>query len=145
MTIRSMHHVGVVVGDLAAATEFFLALGLELEGEASVEGEVVDRLIALAGVRSEIAMLRTPDGASRIELTEFKRPESPEGDRRAPSNAPGLRHLAFEVDDVDATLAALRARGGELVGELATYGTSYRLCYVRGPEGVIVELAESAG
>jgi catechol 2,3-dioxygenase-like lactoylglutathione lyase family enzyme len=136
-----MDHVGIVVDDLAAATAFFLELGLKLDGEASVEGDWVDRVIGLEGARSDIAMLETPDGG-RIELTEFKAPPGPDGDRLAPANTPGLRHLAFEVDDIDATLAGLRAHGGELVGTVEQYKDIYRLCYVRGPAGIIVELAE---
>jgi catechol 2,3-dioxygenase-like lactoylglutathione lyase family enzyme len=139
-----MDHVGIVVEDLGAATEFFLELGLELEGEGSVEGDWVDRIVGLDGVRSEIAMLRTPDGDARVELSKFHSPPS-EGGRPEPPNAPGLRHLAFVVEDVDAALSGARARGGELVGELECYGDSYRLCYVRGPEGIIVELAEQLG
>jgi catechol 2,3-dioxygenase-like lactoylglutathione lyase family enzyme len=137
-----MDHVGIVVDDLAAATAFFLELGLKLEGEATVEGDWVDRVIGLDGARSDIAMLATPDGDSRVELTEFHSPPGPDGDRLAPTNTPGLRHLAFEVDDVDATLAGLRAHGGELVGTVEQYKDIYRLCYVRGPAGIIVELAE---
>jgi catechol 2,3-dioxygenase-like lactoylglutathione lyase family enzyme len=137
-----MDHVGVVVDDLAAATAFFLELGLKLQGEASVEGDWVDRVIGLEGARSDIAMLETPDGNSRVELTEFHAPPGPAGDPRAPANTPGLRHLAFEVDNVDATLAGLRAHGGELVGTVEQYKDIYRLCYVRGPAGIIVELAE---
>jgi len=137
-----MHHVGVVVDDLEAAKAFFVELGLELEGEATVEGESVDRVVGLEGVKSDVAMLRTPDGHARLELSRFRSPQGPAGDREAPSNAPGLRHVTFEVDDVDAAVAGVRAHGGELVGELERYEDVYRLCYVRGPEGIIVELAE---
>lgn len=137
-----MDHVGVVVDDLAAATEFFLQLGLELEGEASVGGHWVDRVVALQGVRADIAMMRTPDGHGRLELTKFHTPSGATGDRSAPANTPGLRHISFEVQDIDTVVAGLRARGTELVGELERYEDSYRLCYVRGPEGIIVELAE---
>jgi catechol 2,3-dioxygenase-like lactoylglutathione lyase family enzyme len=140
-----MDHVGIVVEDLAAATEFFVELGLVLEGEASVEGGLVDRVVGLEGVRSDIAMLQTPDGNGRIELSKFHSPPSQGGDREAPANAPGLRHVSFVVEDVDAVVAGLRARGTELVGELERYEASYRLCYVRGPEGIIVELAERVG
>jgi catechol 2,3-dioxygenase-like lactoylglutathione lyase family enzyme len=140
-----MDHVGIVVEDLAAATEFFVELGLVLEGEASVEGGLVDRVVGLEGVRSDIAMLQTPDGNGRIELSKFHSPPSQGGDREAPANAPGLRHVSFVVEDVDAAVAGLRARGTELVGELERYEDSYRLCYVRGPEGIIVELAERVG
>lgn len=140
-----MHHVGIVVDDLAAATEFFVELGLELEDEGSVEGDLVDRVVGLDGVRSEIAMLETPDGHGRIELSKFHTPTGPGGDRDAPANAPGIRHVTFEVDDLDTAVATVRARGGDLVGEVENYQDVYRLCYVRGPEGIIVELAEKIG
>jgi catechol 2,3-dioxygenase-like lactoylglutathione lyase family enzyme len=140
-----MDHVGIVVDDLAAATAFFLALGLGLQGEASVEGDWVDRVIGLEGARSDIAMLETPDGGARVELTEFQAPPSPDGDPLAPANTPGIRHLTFAVDDLDATLARLRAQDGQLVGEVEQYKEIYRLCYVRGPGGIIVELAERIG
>jgi catechol 2,3-dioxygenase-like lactoylglutathione lyase family enzyme len=140
-----MEHVGIVVDDLAAAIEFFVELGLEPRGKGQVEGRWVDRIVALDKVRAELAMLRTPDGHGEIELVKFHSPPIQDGDPRAPANAPGLRHLAFLVDDVDAVVAGLRARGTELVGELVRYENSYRLCYVRGPEGIIVELAEKIG
>jgi catechol 2,3-dioxygenase-like lactoylglutathione lyase family enzyme len=142
MTIQRMDHVGIVVDDLAAATAFFVELGLVLQGEGVVEGKVVDHVVGLDGVRSEIAMLETPDGHARIELSKFHAPPGPAGDRHAPANTPGIRHITFAVDDIDAVLARLRARGAELVGTLERYEDIYRLCYVRGPEGVIVELAE---
>ena len=142
MTIQRMEHVGIVVDDLEAATEFFLELGLELQGEAPVEGDWVDRVVGLEGVRAEIAMLETPDGHGRVELAKFHAPSGPAGDPDAPANAPGIRHLSFAVDDVDAAVAGLRARGAELVGEVERYKDIYRLCYIRGPEGIIVELAE---
>ena len=145
MTIQRMEHVGIVVDDLAAAIEFFVELGLELRGEGAVEGSWVDRIVALDGVRVEFAMLQTPDGHGRIELVKFHSPPTQGGDPHAPANTPGLRHLAFLVEDIDAVVAGLRARGAELVGELVRYEDSYRLCYVRGPEGIIVELAEQIG
>ncbi len=144
MTIQRMDHVGIVVDDLAAATAFFVELGLELQGEGSVEGGWVDRIVGLEGVRSELAMMETPDGHSRLELVKFHAPPGPGGDRHAPANAPGLRHITFAVDDLDAVLAGVRAHGAELVGEVES-GGGYRLCYVRGPEGIIVELAEKIG
>ena len=145
MTIQRMEHVGIVVDDLAAATAFFVELGLELQGAGAVEGGWVDRVVGLEGVRAEIAMLETPDGHGRVELAKFHAPSGPAGDRQAPANTPGIRHLTFAVDDIDATVAGLRARGAELVGEVERYKDIYRLCYVRGPEGIIVELAEKIG
>ena len=145
MTIQRMDHVGIVVDDLAAATEFFVELGLELQGEAAVEGRSVDRVVGLDAVRSDIAMLQTPDGHGRVELAKFHSPSAQGGDRQAPANVPGIRHVTFAVEDLDAVLAGLRARGAELVGEVERYEDSYRLCYVRGPEGIIVELAEQIG
>ncbi len=137
-----MDHVGIVVDDLAAATEFFIELGLELRGEGPVEGRWVDRVVGLDGVRAEIAMLQTPDGHGRVELAKFHSPSSQGGNQHEPANAPGIRHLAFAVEDIDAVIAGLRARGTELIGEMERYKDSYRLCYVRGPEGIIIELAE---
>jgi catechol 2,3-dioxygenase-like lactoylglutathione lyase family enzyme len=145
VAIQRMEHVGIVVDDIAAATAFFVELGLKLQGEASVEGGWVDRVVGLDGVRAEIAMLETPDGHGRVELAKFQAPSGPGGDGRAPANAPGIRHISFAVDDVDAVVAGLRACGAELVGEVERYKDSYRLCYVRGPEGIIVELAERIG
>ncbi|HEX4187055.1 MAG TPA: VOC family protein [Solirubrobacteraceae bacterium] len=146
MAIQRLEHVGIVVDDLAAAIGFFVELGLELQGEASVEGRWVDSVVGLESVRAEIAMLQTPDGHGRIELSKFHAPRDSAGDRHAPAaNTPGLRHVAFAVEDIDALVAGLRARGSELVGELERYEDRYRLCYVRGPEGIIVELAERIG
>jgi catechol 2,3-dioxygenase-like lactoylglutathione lyase family enzyme len=140
-----MDHVGIVVDDLAAATEFFVELGLVPQGEASVEGRSVDRVVGLEGVRAEIAMLETPDGHGRIELAKFHSPSHDGDERHAPANTPGIRHVTFAVEDIDAVLARLRARGAELVGELERYEDMYRLCYVRGPAGIIIELAERIG
>jgi catechol 2,3-dioxygenase-like lactoylglutathione lyase family enzyme len=137
-----MDHVGVVVDDLAAATAFFVELGLEWEGEATLESPTVDRINGLDGVRSDIVMLRTPDGHARLELCKYHTPPSPGGDRRAPANTPGIRHITFAVEGIDDVLDRLRAHGAELVGELTQYEDSYKLCYVRGPAGVIIELAE---
>ncbi len=145
MTIQRMEHVGIVVDDLAAAIEFFVELGLEPRGRGQVEGSWVDRIVALDEVRAELAMLRTPDGHGEIELVKFHSPPPESGDPHAPANAPGLRHIAFLVEDIDAVVAGLQARGTEFVGELVRYEDSYRLCYVRGPEGIIVELAEKIG
>jgi catechol 2,3-dioxygenase-like lactoylglutathione lyase family enzyme len=121
MTIQRMEHVGVVVYDLAAATAFFVGLGLELQGEGSVDGGWVDRIVGLDDVRADFAMLETPDGDGRLELVKFHAPSGPGGDRHAPANTPGLRHLAFRVDDIDAVVAGLRAHGAELVGEVERY------------------------
>ncbi len=145
VTIRRMEHVGIVVCDLAAAIEFFVELGLELQGEAQVEGGWVDRVVGLDGVRADIAMLQTPDGHGRVELSTFHSPPTPGGDPHAPANAPGIRHVSFAVAGIDAVVTRLRAHGVELVGDLERYNDSYRLCYVRGPEGIIVELAERIG
>jgi catechol 2,3-dioxygenase-like lactoylglutathione lyase family enzyme len=145
LTIERMEHVGIVVDDLAAATAFFVELGLKLQGEWAVEGSWVDRVVGLEGIRVDAAMMETPDGHGGLELVKFHAPSGPGGDRHAPANTPGLRHLAFAVDDIDAVVTSVRARGAELVGEVQTYEDSYRLCYVRGPEGIIVELAEQIG
>jgi catechol 2,3-dioxygenase-like lactoylglutathione lyase family enzyme len=142
MAIQRMEHVGIVVDDLAAAVEFFVELGLEPRGQGQVEGDWVDRIIGLDGTKAELSMLRTPDGHGEIELVKFHSPPTPDGDPHAPSNTPGIRHLAFLVEDIDAVVAGLQARGTELMGELVRYENSYRLCYVRGPEGIIIELAE---
>ena len=137
-----MDNVGIVVDDLAGAITFFVELGLELEGEATVEGELVDRVVGLDGVRSDIAMLRTPDGHGRVELSKFHAPAAVSAEPNAPVNRLGMGRIMFAVDDIDAVVAGLRARGSELVGEVVQYGDSYRLCYVRGPEGILIALAE---
>jgi catechol 2,3-dioxygenase-like lactoylglutathione lyase family enzyme len=146
MTVERMDHVGIVVDDLAAAIEFFVELGLELQGEMSMQDRaVVDRLLALDGVRTDFAFMQTPDGHGRLELIEFRSPSYEHDHEHAPANAPGIRHVTFAVDDIDAVLARLRTKGAELVGELVQYENSYKLCYVRGPAGIIVELAEKLG
>ena len=142
MTIQRMDHVGVVVHDLEAAKAFFVDLGMELEGEAPIEGGWVDRVNGIDGVRVDIAMMRTPDGHGRLELTKFHTPTAVSAEAENAPNTLGLRSIMFAIDDIDATVAGLRARGAELVGEVAQYQHSYRLCYVRGPEGIIVALAE---
>jgi catechol 2,3-dioxygenase-like lactoylglutathione lyase family enzyme len=141
MSLQRMDHVGVIVDDLAGAIDFFAALGLEVQGRFSVDGPLVDRVVGLEGVRNDAAMLQTPDGQGRLELIQFNSPPA-EGDRGAPANTRGLRHIAFVVEDIHAVVAGLEARGNELVGELVNYEDSFWLCYVRGPEGIIVELAE---
>jgi catechol 2,3-dioxygenase-like lactoylglutathione lyase family enzyme len=145
MTIQRLENVGIVVEDLAAATQFFVELGLTVLGEMPVEGDWVDRVVGLEGVRVDIAMLQTPDGHGRLELMQFHAPSARAGDRDAPPNTLGIRRIAFGVDDIDADVAGLRARGVELLGEVVRYEDSYRLCYVRGPEGIIVMLAEELG
>src|SRR3954454_9785707 len=145
MAVQRMDHVGIVVDDLAAATEFFVKLGLVLQGEGSVEGRWVDRIVGLEGGRAGVGMMQTPDGNGRLELTRFHSPSIQGDNRHAPANTPGIRHVSFAVEDIDAVVAGLRARGAELVGELERYKDSYRLCYVRGPEGIIIELAEQIG
>jgi catechol 2,3-dioxygenase-like lactoylglutathione lyase family enzyme len=145
MAIQRMDHVGIVVDDLAAAIEFFVELGLELQGEAPVKGRWVDRVVGLEGVRADIAMLQAPDGGGRLELTKFHSPPNQDASPHAQANTPGIRHVTFAVEDIDAVVAGLRARGAELVGELERYEDRYRLCYVRGPEGILIELAERIG
>jgi len=145
VTIQRMDHVGIVVDDLADAVAFFVELGLELEGEATVEGRSVDRVVGLEGVRLDVAMMRTPDGHGQLELIKYHTPSGRGGDPRAPANALGLRHVTFAVEGIDDVLYRLRAHGAELVGELEQYENSYPLCYVRGPEGIFIELAEQIG
>jgi catechol 2,3-dioxygenase-like lactoylglutathione lyase family enzyme len=145
MTVQRMDHVGIVVEDLAAAVGFFAELGLESAGEWTAEDPAVGRIIGLEGVRADVAMMEAPDGRGRIELVRFHSPASEKSSDDVPANAPGIRHLTFEVDDLDATLGRLRGHGGELVGEVESFGGSYRLCYLRGPAGIILELAERIG
>lgn len=142
MTVERIEHVGIVVDDLAAAVDFFLALGLEMDGETSVEGEVVDRMTGLEGVRSELAFLKVPGGGGTLEVVRYRSPARADDPPPRAADTPGLNHLLFAVDDLEATLDRLRPHGAELVGEVIDYGTSYRLCYLRGPGGMIVELAE---
>ncbi len=137
--------MGIVVDDLAAVTTFFVELGLQVQGEGMVEGDWVDRVVGLEHVRTEVAMLQTPDGHGRLELMKFHSPPAGGGDTQAPPNTLGLRRLAFAVDDIEATVAGLQARGAELLGKVERYEDSYRLCYVRGPEGIIIMLAEQIG
>jgi catechol 2,3-dioxygenase-like lactoylglutathione lyase family enzyme len=145
MAVRRMEHVGVVVADLASAVAYFIELGLELEGEAPVEGGWVDRVVGLDGVRADIAVMRTPDGLSRLELATFRSPRSADVAGTEPANVPGIRHLLFVVDDIADTVQRLGSHGGELIGSVEQYEQSYRLCYLRGPAGIIVELAEELG
>jgi catechol 2,3-dioxygenase-like lactoylglutathione lyase family enzyme len=143
MTLKRMDNVLIVVDDLEAVKAFFLELGLELEGETTVEGPSVDRLIGLQNVRATIALLRTPDGHGRIELDKFHTPEAiTPGPENAAVNQRGIRRIMFAVDDLDGDVARLLAHGAELVGEVASFEDMYRLAYVRGPEGILVGLAE---
>ena len=143
MTIQRMDNVLIVVDDLEAAIAFFVELGMELEGQTQVEGDAVDRTVGLDDVRADIVMLRTPDGHGRVELTKFHTPSAIRSEpHNAPANTLGIRRIMFAVDDIDDVIARLRTHGAELVGELAQYEDSYRLCFVRGPAGIIVALAE---
>jgi catechol 2,3-dioxygenase-like lactoylglutathione lyase family enzyme len=145
LALHRMDHVGYVVEDLAAAVAFFVELGMEVEGQTVVEGESVDQLLGLDGVRADLAFLRTPDGNGRVELSAFQSP-LPAGDApRAPVNVPGIPRLTFVVDAVEDALARLRPHGAELVGEVAQFGDMYRYGYVRGPAGVIIGLVEELG
>ena len=143
MTIQRMDNVLIVVEDLEAAQAFFVELGMELDGETQVEGPWVDSVVGLDGVRADIAMLRTPDGHGRVELTRFHTPPAVRVEpENAPANALGLRRIMFAVDDLDDVVARLRTHGAELLREIAQYKDLYRLCFVRGPEGIIIGLAE---
>ena len=143
MTIQRMDNVLIVVDDLEAAKAFFAELGMELEGEATNEGPWVDSTVGLHGVRADIAMMRTPDGDGRVELTRFHTPQAVRAEpQNAPANTLGIRRIMFAVDDIDDVVARLRSHGGELVGEMAQYEDSYRLCFLRGPDGIILGLAE---
>ena len=143
MTIQRMDNVLIVVDDLEAAKAFFAELGMELEGETQVEGPWVDQTVGLDGVRADIAMMRTPDGHGRVELSRFHTPPAVRAEPQdAPSNALGIRRIMFAVEGIDDVVARLRGHGAELVGEMAQYGDSYRLCFVRSPEGFIIGLAE---
>ncbi|WP_207946020.1 VOC family protein [Actinomadura sp. 7K534] len=141
-----MDNVLIVVDDLEAVTAFFAELGMEREGEAFVEGDAVDRVLGLDGVRTDIVMMRTPDGHGRVELSRFRTPSAIGGvPQDAPANTLGMRRIMFAVEDLDGLVARLRAHGAELVGEVARYGDGHRLCFVRGPEGIVVGLAEQLG
>jgi len=143
MTVLRMDNVGIVLENLEAAVAFFTELGLELEGEIQVEGPWADRTVGLEGVRVDVAMMRTPDGHSKLELMQFQRPPAVGVEpKAAPSNALGLRRLMFAVDDIEDTIARLRTHGAELVGEVVRFEDIFLLCYLRGPEGIIVALAE---
>jgi catechol 2,3-dioxygenase-like lactoylglutathione lyase family enzyme len=143
LAIQRLDHVSIVVDDLEAAIAFFVELGMEEEGHAPIEGDLVDRLNALDGIRVDIVMMRTPDGHGKLELTKFHSPAviDPEP-RNALGNTLGLRSIMFAVDDLDAAVASLRSLGAELIGDVVQYEGLYRLCYLRGPAGIIVALAE---
>ena len=146
VTIKRMDNVGIVVDDLDAAVAFFIELGMELEGQAQIEGLWADRTVGLDGVRSDIAMMRTPDGHSKLELSKYHTPAAlGAGSENHPPNTLGLHRVMFAVDDIDDTIVRLRAHGAELLGEVAQYESIYRLCYLRGPAGIIVALAEQIG
>ncbi|CAM5350689.1 VOC family protein [Streptomyces chartreusis] len=146
MTIQRMDNVLIVVDDLDAVIAFFVELGMELEGKGPLEWRGAERVIGLDDVRQDVAMLRVPDGHGRVELAKFHRPKAitPEP-KHAPANTLGLRRVMFAVDDIDDVVARMRAHGAELVGEIVQYENVYRLCYVRGPEGIVVGLAEQLG
>ena len=143
MTLKRMDNVLIVVDDLEGVKAFFAELGMELEGETTVEGPWVDSTVGLDDVRANITMMRTPDGHGRVELTKFHRPPAVRAEpESAPANALGIRRIMFAVDDIDDLVDRLRNHGAELVGEIAQYEDSYRLCFLRGPEGIIIGLAE---
>ena len=146
MAIQRMDNVLIVVEDLEAAKAFFAELGMELDGETTVEGPWAGSVVGLDDVRADIAMMRTPDGHGRIELAKFHTPPAVKAEpESAPANTLGIRRIMFTVDDVDDVVARLRNHGGELVGEIAQYENVYRLCFLRGPEGIIIGLAEKLG
>jgi catechol 2,3-dioxygenase-like lactoylglutathione lyase family enzyme len=142
MAIKRMDNVGIVVDDLTATVEFFRELGLELEGTTTIEGEWAGRVTGLGDQCVEVAMMRTPDGNGRLELSRFVRPTVVSDHRKAPVNALGYLRVMFAVDDIDDTLERLRKRGAELAGEVVQYKDAYRLCYIRGPEGLLIGLAQ---
>jgi catechol 2,3-dioxygenase-like lactoylglutathione lyase family enzyme len=143
MTLQRLDNILIVVDDLEAAKAFFAELGMELEGEATNEGHWVDQVIGLNDVRADLALMRTPDGHGRVELTKFHSPPAVRAEpENAPANTLGIRRIMFAVDDIDDVVARLRSHGAELVGEIAQYEDMYRLCFLRGPEGIIIGLAE---
>lgn len=142
MKVRRIDHIGIIVNDLAAARDFFVAFGLVVHGEREMEGALLDRLLGLDGAKTSFVMLGPPDGGAAIELITFLHPANERAARQAPVNAVGIRHIAFLVEDIEATVAKLRALGAEPFSEVLRYEDSYKLCYVRGPEGIILDLAE---
>ena len=146
MALKRLDNVAVVVDDLDAAIAFFKELGMELEGRATVEGGLVDRVVGLHGTRSDIAMMRAPDGHGRLELTRYQHPAAVGPDPRSePANTRGMGRIMFNVEDIDDVVGRLQALGGQLVGEIVQYENAYRLCYLRGPEGIMVALAQDVG
>ncbi|WP_447763933.1 VOC family protein [Sphingopyxis panaciterrae] len=145
MAVKRMDNIGIVVEDLDGTVDFFVELGLELEGRAAIEGEWAGRVTGLGDQHVEVAMMRTPDGNSRLELSRFVRPPVVADHRNAPVNALGYLRAMFAVDDIHDTLERLRPHGAELVGEVVDYQDVYRLCYIRGPEGLLVGLAQELG
>jgi catechol 2,3-dioxygenase-like lactoylglutathione lyase family enzyme len=145
MTLKRMDNVGIVVESLDDAISFFAELGLNLEGRATIEGDWAERVTGLHPMRVEIAMMCTPDGHSRLEISRFLTPSTVADHRNAPVNALGYLRIMFAVDDIDETLARLHKHGAQLVGEVAQYEDAYRLCYIRGPEGLLIGLAEKLG
>jgi catechol 2,3-dioxygenase-like lactoylglutathione lyase family enzyme len=145
MGVRSLDHVGVVVDDLEAAVAFFVDLGLERGGAGTVEGDWVDKVVGLEGVRAEMVFVRTPDGNGQLEITKFHSPSDDDAAAPSAANRRGIRHVSFLVDDLDTALDGVRSKGLNTVGEVQDYEETFRLCYVRGPEGIIVELAERIG
>ena len=145
MAVKRLDNIGIVVEDLGAAVDFFQELGLELEGRATIEGEWAGRVTGLGDQHVEIAMMRTPDGHSRLELSHFLRPEVVADHRNAPVNSLGYLRAMFTVDDVEETVERLRAHGAQLVGDVVRYEDAYKLCYIRGPEGLLIGLAEELG
>ncbi|UZJ78618.1 VOC family protein [Fictibacillus sp. KU28468] len=142
MKIRRIDHVGIIVEDLAAAKGFFLELGLKVLGEAEVEGKWVEQIIGLTDVRETVAMLGTSDGEATLELVKFHTPIDEKGIQSSYANTLGIQHIAFAVEDIEAIVAKLKKKGAELFGEIQNYENIYKLCYIRGPEGIIIELAE---
>lgn len=145
MKIRHVDHIGINVDDLEAAKIFFTDLGFTVMGETTMQGDLVERVTGLNDVRDDLVMLQAPDGQVNIELVKFHHPVDPEGIRILPANTLGIRHISFQVDDLDSIVATLKQKGHELVGEMQTYEDIWKLCYVRGPEGIILELAEQIG
>ncbi len=143
MKALRIDHVGVVVNDLSAAKAFFLDFGLEVLGEAEVKGKWVERIIGLNEVKSTVVMLGLPDGQATLELVKFHTPSDDKGMQQSFANTLGIRHIAFAVEDIEAIVVRLKERGADLMGEIQNYENTYKLCYVRGPEGIIIELAEN--